>query len=80
MFRSHHLWYIKHYTEPSINYGTINVVAVDTWAGMTGVCVGVVVQLCSFSVHHPFDCCWRAFFVLYFIVTYTTGMPKLKIK
>ena len=46
--------------EPSINYGTINVVALDTWAGTTGVCVGVVVQLCSFRGHHPFDCCWRA--------------------
>ena len=44
----------------SINYGTINVVALDTWAGMTGVCVSVVVQLCSFRGHHPFDCCWRA--------------------
>ena len=28
-------------------------VALDTWAGMTGVCVGVVVQLCSFRGHHP---------------------------
>ena len=32
-------------------------VALDTWAGMTGLCVGVVVQLCSFRGHHPFDCC-----------------------
>ena len=38
---------------PRINYGTINVVALDTWTGMTGMCVGVVVQLCSFRGHHP---------------------------
>ena len=35
-----------------MNYGTTNVVALATWAGMTGVCVGVVVQLCSFRGHH----------------------------
>jgi len=35
------------------------VVALDTWAGMTGVCVGVVVQLCSFRCHHLIDCSWR---------------------
>ena len=36
-----------------MNYGTINVVTLATWAGMTVVCVGVVVQLCSFRGHHP---------------------------
>jgi hypothetical protein len=45
---------------PRINYGTINVVALDTWTGMTGVCVGVVVQLGSLRGHQPFYCCWRA--------------------
>ena len=36
-----------------MNCGTINVVALDIWAGMTEVCVGVVVQLCSFRGHNP---------------------------
>ena len=45
-----------------VNYGTINVVALDTWAGMTGVCMGVVVQLCSLGVITPLTVvgvpCW----------------------
>ena len=32
--------------EPSINYGTINVVALDTWAGMTG-CVWAWLFSCA---------------------------------
>ena len=47
---------------PRINYGTINVVALDTWTGMTGVCVGVVVQLCSFRSTAEQPCIFNAFY------------------
>ena len=30
-----------------MNQGTVSVVVLVTWAGMTGVCVGVVVLQCS---------------------------------